>query len=74
MQPTPMELAKLAQLAQSPAGQALMQLLQQQDGAALHTAMEKAAAGDYTQAQSALSGMLSSPQAQQLLRQLEEHL
>lgn len=74
MQPSPTELAKLAQLAQSPAGQALLQLLQQRDGAALNTAMEKAAAGDYSQAQKALTGLLSSPEAQQLLRRLEESL
>lgn len=74
MQPSPTELAKLARLAQSPAGQALLQLLQQRDGAALNTAMEKAAAGDYSQAQKALTGLLSSPEAQQLLRRLEENL
>lgn len=74
MQPTPKELAQLASLAQSPAGQQLFALLRQQGGETLDAAMTQAAAGDYTHAQSTLSGLLSSPQAQALLQQLKEHL
>lgn len=74
MQPTPNELAQLAQLAQSPTGQALMALLQQQGGDRLNEAMTQAAAGDYAQAKNALSSVLSTPEAQALLRQLEEQL
>lgn len=74
MQPTPQEFARLASLAQSPAGQQLFALLRQQGGESLDAAMTQAAAGDYAQAQSALSGLLSSPEAQALLQQLKEHL
>lgn len=74
MQPTPKELAQLASLAQSPAGQQLFALLRQQGGDTLDAAMTQAAAGDYAQAQSALSGLLASPEAQALLRQLKERL
>lgn len=74
MQPTPQELARLKELALSPAGQALMQLLHQQGGDSLDQAMAQAAGGDYTQAKSTLSGLLASPEAQALLRQLGDSL
>lgn len=74
MNPTPKELEKYAALAQSQQGQALLALLRQQGGARLDTAMAQAAKGDYTAAQAALSGLLASPEAQALLRQLEGKL
>jgi len=57
-------------LAASPAGQQLMKLLQQQSPSDLQSAMNSAAAGDYQKAKDSLSSLLSSPEAQQLLRQL----
>lgn len=66
------DLSELLRLAQSPAGQQLIALLQQSGGDALQTAVEKASAGDYTQAKKAMSSLLSSPEAQKLLKKLEE--
>lgn len=57
--------------AASPAGKKLIDLLQQQGGADLQKAVEKAAKGDPSQAKSALSSLLSSPEAQALLKQLK---
>ncbi len=57
-------------LAQTPAGQQLIALLQKNGGADLQQAMAKAAAGDYEQAKNAISAALSSPEAQALLNQL----
>lgn len=74
MQPIPdfpMDLSELMRLAQSPAGQQLLSSLQKSGGEELNTAMAKAAAGDYSQAQKAISAFLSTPEAQKLLRQLE---
>lgn len=66
------DLSELLRLAQSPAGQQLIALLQQSGGDALQTAVEKVSAGDYTQAKKAMSSLLSSPEAQKLLKKLEE--
>lgn len=74
MKPTPKELEKYASLAQSPAGQELVRLLRQQGGSSLDNAMALAAKGDYGAAQAALSGLLSTPETQALLRQLEGKL
>ena len=74
MKPTPKDLEKYAALAQSQPGQELLNLLQCQGGTSLDTAMAQAAKGDYTAAQAALSGLLASPEAQALLRQLEGKL
>lgn len=57
-------------LAQSPAGQQLIKLLQETGGKDLNTAMEKAAAGDYTQAKQAISALMNNPEAQKLLKQM----
>lgn len=56
--------------AQSPAGKQLLTLLQQQGGDQLRSAMDKAAAGDYTQAKKAISDFLTTPEAKALLEQL----
>lgn len=57
-------------LAQSPAGQQLIALLQQQNSAQLQNAIHAAAAGDYQNAKNALSSLLNTPEAQELLQQL----
>lgn len=59
-------------LASTPAGQQLIQILQQQNNADMESAMASAAAGDYTQAKKALSSLLSDPTTQALLKQLGE--
>ena len=57
-------------LAGSPAGQQLLKLLQQQSSVNLQAAMDSAAAGDYQKAKDSLSSLLSSPEAQAILKQL----
>lgn len=57
-------------LAQTPEGQELIRKLQETDNTALQKAMENASAGNYKEAGKALSSMLSSPEIQQLIRQL----
>lgn len=63
---------KAQQLADSPEGQKLMSLLQQHDNGQLQKAMDEAASGNYKQAGKILNGLLSSPEARQLIRQLGE--
>lgn len=57
-------------LAKSPAGQQLMQMLQKGDSAAVEQAVNAAKAGNYAQASQSLSAMLSSPEAQKLIKEL----
>ena len=57
-------------LANTPAGQQLLALLQQSDSAALRSAMEQASAGNYAQAKQVLGPLLDSPDVQKLLQQL----
>lgn len=71
MQPSP-DLSQLIKLAQSSAGQQLLSLLQRSGGEALQSAIAKASAGDYREAQKQLSSLLSTPEAQALLKQMEE--
>ena len=65
------DMSQLLKLAQSPAGQQLISMLQQSGGNELQDAITKASAGDYSQAKKTLSSLLSSPHAQALLKQLE---
>lgn len=76
MQPIPdssMDISALIRLAQSPAGQQLLAALQQSGGEELQTAISKAAAGDYRQAQKTISAFLATPEAKKLLKQLEDN-
>lgn len=57
-------------LANSDAGQQLLALLKQEHGTQLQRAIDQAGAGEYEQVQKTLGSFLSSPQAQELLRQL----
>ena len=59
-------------LAQTKEGQQLMHMLQQKDAAGLQKAMDAANTGNYKEAGTILSSLLSSPEAQRLLRQLGE--
>ena len=63
---------QLMKLAQSPAGQQLLAMLQRNGADTLQNAIAMAAAGDYQEAKQTLSALLSSPQAQALLKQMEE--
>lgn len=73
MDQTP-DLSQLMQLARSPTGQQLLQLLKQNGTDKLNTAARMAAAGNMDQAKEQLSELLHTPQAQQLLQQLEREL
>ena len=68
--PQPHDLSRLYQLAQSPAGQQLLTLLQETGGQELHTAMAQAKNGDPEKAREQLSALLRSPEAKRLLDQL----
>ncbi len=57
-------------LAKTPAGQQLLNMLQQNSSEDLRRAMEKAATGDMSQAKLAVSAMLKDPQVQKLLEQM----
>ena len=57
-------------LAQTPAGQQLIKLLQETGGNDLQSAMEKAATGDYTQAKQAINALMRNPEARKLLKQM----
>lgn len=59
-------------LAQSDAGQQLLQLLKSNHSQAAQTAMDSAQSGDLLRVKQALQNFLSDPQAQALLQQLKE--
>ena len=59
-------------LAKSPAGQQLQQLLQQADQETLNSALAKAQQGNYEDAAQQIRALMSSPQAQALLKELEK--
>ena len=61
---------EIMRLAKSPAGQQLIALLKQKDTGALEQAVSQAKSGDYSQASKTLSAMLSSPEAQKLMKEL----
>lgn len=67
-------MSDLMKLAQSPAGQQLLALLQSTDDGSLENAVNQATAGNMESAKNALSALLSSPQAQALLKQMEGSL
>ena len=59
-------------LANSDAGQRLLAILKQSDGAQLGKAMDCAATGDYSSAAQALSSLLEREDVRRLLKQMEE--
>ena len=61
---------ELLRLAQTPAGQKLLAMLQNSDSSRLGDAVSSAAAGNYGKTQEILSALLSSPEAQALLKEL----
>ena len=67
------DFAALIKIAQSPAGQKLLSMLRS-SGTDLDRIASAAASGNLEEAKQSLSSMLSSREAQELLRQLEEGL
>lgn len=61
---------EVMKLAKSPAGQQLLALLQDSDGGQMEQATKLAAAGDYAKAAKMLESVLSSDEAQKLIKQL----
>lgn len=61
---------EVMRLAKSPAGQQLIAMLKQGDSSKLQQAVTQAKTGDYAQASQTLNTMLSSPEAQRLLKEL----
>ena len=56
------DMSELIRLAQSPAGQQLIRLLQKSNHQQLQAAAASASSGDYSQAQNILSSLLSDPE------------
>lgn len=65
------DMAALLRIAQSPAGQKLLSMLQ---GTQIDRITAAAAAGNYEEAKKMLSAALSSPESRDLLNQLEQQL
>ena len=61
---------EIMRLAKSPAGQQLIAMLQQEDSTKLQQAVTQAQTGHLSQAGQTLSSILSSPEAQQLIKKL----
>lgn len=57
-------------LSQTDTGQQLLKKIQQSGGVELQQAMEKAAAGDYAQAQQAISALMDTPEIKKLLEMM----
>lgn len=68
--PQDISMQQIMRIAASPAGQQLLSLLQRQGGDDFRAAMDSAAAGNYDQVKRSLSSLLSTPEAQELLKQL----
>ncbi len=63
---------EIMRLANSNAGQQLLALLQSSHSDAATAAIDKAQSGDMSNAKAALQEFLSNPQAQALIRQIQE--
>lgn len=70
--PDDLSVQKAMRFANTPAGQQLIAMLQQADHSQIQKAMSQASAGDFNDAQKTLSSILSSPEAQKLLKQMGE--
>lgn len=57
-------------MAQSEAGQQLLNMLKQSGGPDLDRAMNQAAAGDYAAAKALLANLMQNPQAQELMKRM----
>ncbi len=63
---------RILQMASSPAGQQLMQLLRSDHSKTMEAVTQKAEAGQMDQAKAALAALMADPKAMALLRQLQE--
>lgn len=60
-------------MAESPAGQQLLAMLRSRDAGQLQQVIDLAKAGDLAKASASIQSMLSSQQARELLKQMEEN-
>ena len=67
-----MDMSRILQMANSSAGKKLIAMLQQKGGDELQAAIQKAAEGDYRQAQNTLQRILNNQEAAALIHQLQE--
>ncbi len=65
------EFREAMRLANSPAGQQLLAMLQKNDSGQMQRAMDQANAGDYRSATESISALLNSPEARRLLKELQ---
>ena len=68
------DISALLKIAQSPAGQKLLTMLQSDPSADLNNLAAAAASGDLEEARNKLRGLLASREARDLLQQLEDQL
>ena len=73
MEPIP-DLAALMKIAQSPAGQKLLTMLQSSNAGELQHIASTAAAGNLQEAKQKIISLLNSKEARDLLKQLENQL
>ena len=64
------EISEAMRLARTPAGQQLLAMLQKNDSGQMQKAMMEANAGNYQSAANSIQSLLSSPEAQKLLKEL----
>lgn len=65
-----LDYSQLLKIANSPAGQELIALVQKNADEQFQAAMQQAQAGDYSQAQSIISQILSTPEAKELMKKI----
>ena len=65
-----MDMDRILQLAQTDAGRQLIAMFRSQAGAGLDSAMEQAAAGDYSWLQASVREFMATPQARELVNKL----
>lgn len=68
--PSESEIARAMEIAKSPAGQQLIDLLQGNNTIALQEAMEQAGNGDFSQMQQMLSQFMKTPEADALMKKI----
>jgi len=68
------DISKLMKIAQSPAGQKLLAMLQTIDSRELEHITSEATTGNWDGAKKRLSAVLSAQEAQELIKQLEDGL
>ncbi len=66
------DMSQILQLAQSPAGKQLMEILQKKNTVQLQKAAKMASEGDFAMAKKQIASLLDSPQIQNLLKQMED--